>query len=140
MISYAYLWSRESARGHEEGSKDRPCAVVLVRRIAPQERGKGLTVVSVVPITHTPPSDPGAAIEIPRALKEHLRLDAKRSWIVLSETNEFVWPGPDLRPIARRRPAEFVYGTLPPKFFVRVRTRLLELALERRHRRVARTD
>ena len=86
------------------------------------------------------PADPKAAIEIPPALKEHLGLDAQRSWIVLGETNEFLWPGPDLRPVSRNRPDECAYGSLPPKFFLRLRERLLELARERRLRRVARDD
>jgi len=30
--------------------------------------------------------------------REHcLRLDSERSWVILSEWNEFIWPGPDLR-------------------------------------------
>jgi hypothetical protein len=140
VISYAYLWSDEHERGREEGAKDRPCAIVIARRTAQEGGSKDKTIVTVVPITHTSPADPKAAMEIPPALKDHLGLDAKRSWIVLGETNEFLWPGPDLRPIARSRPNEFAYGSLPPKFFLRMRTRLLELARERRVRRIARAD
>ncbi|MDF0490607.1 hypothetical protein PX554_20960 [Sphingomonas sp. H39-1-10] len=29
VIRYAYLWSHEAKVGHEEGSEDRPCAVLL---------------------------------------------------------------------------------------------------------------
>lgn len=140
VISYAYLWSGEHERGRDEGVKDRPCAIVVARRTAPEDAGKGKTIVTVVPVTHAPPADPKAAVEIPPALKEHLGLDAQRSWIVLGETNEFLWPGPDLRPIARNRPDECAYGSLPPKFFLRLRERLLELARERRLRRVTRGE
>ena len=140
VMSYAYLWSDEHDSGREEGAKDRPCAIVIARRVAQEHASKGKTIVTVVPVTHTSPGDLKTAMEIPHALKKHLGLDAKRSWIVLGEVNEFLWPGPDLRPIARSRPDECVYGSLPPKFFLRMRTHLLELARERRLRRVLRSD
>ena len=59
----------------------------------------GTPIVRVLPITHTPPSDPAVAIEIPAAVKQRLRLDHERSWIVLTESNRFAWPGPDVRPL-----------------------------------------
>jgi hypothetical protein len=46
-----------------------------------------------------PPSDPCEAIENPPATKRRLGLDDERSWIVLTESNRFVWPGPDVRPV-----------------------------------------
>ncbi len=42
-------------------------------------------MVRVLPITHTPPANPADAIEIPAAVKNRLRLDHERSWIVLTE-------------------------------------------------------
>jgi hypothetical protein len=54
------------------------------------------------------------AIEIPVAVKQRLRLDDERSWIVTSEVNVFTWPGPDLRPVdPRDRTLGFAYGYLP---------------------------
>lgn len=29
VIRYAYLWKREYDQGRDEGSKDRPCAIVM---------------------------------------------------------------------------------------------------------------
>ncbi|WP_348627567.1 hypothetical protein [Rhizobium sp. R693] len=52
-----------------------------------------------MPITHTPPDNGEDAIEIPPATKRQLRLDDERSWIVLTESNRFVWPGQDIRPV-----------------------------------------
>ncbi len=132
VVSYAYLWSDEARRGRDEGVKDRPCAIVVARRLA-----EGKVIVTVVPVTHSPPSNPDAAIEMPPALKAHLGLDGERSWIILSEYNEFLWPGPDLRPTARN--GGFVYGVLPPSFFLRMRERLLTLAGQRRVRQVRRS-
>lgn len=134
VICYSYLWSHDHAQGREEGVKDRPCAIVVARRVAEDK-----TVVTVVPVTHSPPPDLQAAIEMPPRLKAHLGLDDQPSWIVLSEYNEFLWPGPDLRPVSAKGGA-FVYGVLPPGFFYRMREKLLALITERRVRHVRRTD
>jgi hypothetical protein len=99
LICYSYLWAGEYGRGQEEGIKDRPCAVVLVTADEAGDR-----VVTVLPVTHSPLSDPELTVEIPLATKRRLRLDDERSWVVLSEANRFLWPGPDLRP-ARPRDA-----------------------------------
>lgn len=135
VISYAYLWSDEYERGIREGRKDRPCAIILARRIV-----RGKTIVTVAPVSHSAPADKSAAIEIPTDLKRHLRLDASRSWIVLTEVNEFLWPGPDLRPLSRSKSGEFAYGVLPPAFFRQLREQLLKLLRERRLSRVPRSE
>jgi hypothetical protein len=59
------------------------------------------------------------AVEIPLPVKKHLGLDDARSWIVIAEGNEFVWPGYDLRKVAKTDSYEF--GFLPPRFFNQVR-------------------
>ena len=121
VIRYAYLWRREAAQGRDEGSKDRPCVVVLA--VTHDERhGK---TVWVSPITHRRPDDPAAAVEIPTRTKRRLGLDSHQSWIIVSELNRFSWPGPDLRPVA---PGRWAYGLLPAGLFRVVRDRLVELA------------
>lgn len=122
VISYAYLWSDEAAAGVVEGRKDRPCAIVIACDLGDEPRKQ----VAVVPITHTPPHDPSVAVEIPWRVKEHLRLDGERSWIVINEMNVFVWPGFDLRPISRDG-ARVEYGFLPPRFFDQVIEKLSRL-------------
>jgi mRNA-degrading endonuclease toxin of MazEF toxin-antitoxin module len=94
VISYAYLWHSEYEQGREEGVKDRPCVIVLAI-----EEKDGKRLVTVAPVTHSPPSIANAAVEIPPATKQRLGLDDAQSWIMVSETNCFAWPGPDLRPI-----------------------------------------
>jgi hypothetical protein len=114
VISYAYLWRYEREAGQEEGRKDRPSVIVLtVERPA-----NDTTVVVVLPITHSPPSDPASGVEIPAAVKRHLGLDDERSWIVVAEGNEFDWPGYDLRKIGHSD--RYDYGFLPPRFFNQV--------------------
>lgn len=128
VIGYAYLWAREHRRGLEEGRKDRPCAIVAARQVI-----EGREVVTVVPITHTPPVDAADAVLIPAPLKTHLGLDDAPAWIVVTETNDFLWPGPDIRPGSD-------YGMLPPRFFAHVRDRILQAHLRRKLDRVQRTE
>jgi hypothetical protein len=75
----------EHRRGTEEGNKNRPCAIVAVHQVI-----QGREVVTVVPITHSRPADTADAIEIPAALKRHLGLDDLPSWVVVTETNDFI--------------------------------------------------
>lgn len=126
VISYAYLWHEQARRGQEEGGKDRPCVIVL-NTVADDLD----TVVTVAPITHSPPLDPEAAIELPADTKRRLGLDDERSWVVVGEVNRFRWPGPDLRPIAGANPPRFSYGLLPAKLFLRIRQRLIDVASRR---------
>jgi len=99
VIRYAYLWESEARQGREEGTKDRPCAIVLAVL-----REGDHPIVRVLPVTHTPPANSADALEIPFATKERLGLDGERSWVVLSEANDVIWPGPDVRPVPGRDP------------------------------------
>jgi hypothetical protein len=114
VISYAYLWHYEHQAGQDEGRKDRPSVIVL----AVEREADDTTVVTVLPITHSTPSDPTAAIEIPAVVKRHLGLDEARSWIIVNEGNEFDWPGYDLRKVPNTDRYEF--GFLPPRLFNQV--------------------
>lgn len=128
VIRYSYLWSGEALIGREEGVKDRPCAVVLVTK------GEDDNIyVRVLPVTHRQPLRPDEAVEIPPAIKKRLGLDEAPSWIVISETNVFPWPGPDVRPVPGT--GSPVYGFVPNNYFRHV---LLQLA-KRRIRAVRRT-
>jgi hypothetical protein len=114
VVSYAYLWHYEYQAGHEEGRKNRPSVIVL----AIERERDHAPVVTVLPVTHNPPADPASGIEIPAPVKRHLRFDDGRSWIIVSEGNEFLWPGYDLRKIDRSD--HNAYGFLPPRFFNQV--------------------
>jgi hypothetical protein len=121
VIRYSYLWKREFEAGRDEGTKDRPCAVVMA--VVDEDGDKE---VWVLPITHSPPADSADAIEIPTATKTRLELDGERSWIAITEANEFVWPGPDLRSVPGRDASTIAYGPLPPGFFTYVRDNFLD--------------
>jgi hypothetical protein len=132
VISYAYLWHHERRGGQEEGSKDRPSVIVL----AVEREADGATIVTVLPITHSPPGGPASAVEIPVPVKEHLGLDDDRSWIIVSEGNEFLWPGYDLRKLPDSD--RYDYGLLPPRFFNKVLRAFL--AWYKANKRVASRD
>jgi hypothetical protein len=119
VIRYSFLWREQAARGQEEGEKDRPCAVVVTTT-----NDQGDTVLIVLPITHTPPRDPNLAVEIPAATKARLGLDDERSWVVVTDANRFIWPGPDLRPLKPGDTSSVAYGYLPAKLFNEVRDKL----------------
>ncbi len=134
VIRYAYLWRAEYQRGQEEGLKDRPCAVILATTDEADER-----IVTVLPITHSPPADPALAVEIPHATKRRLGLDDERSWIVLTEANRFAWPGPDLRPARPGDPASIAHGLLPRALFKEITAKLVAAIAARRVGVVPRT-
>jgi len=133
VFRYSYLWHWQFVEGREEGDKDRPALVLAI--VAHLD--DGTPVVRVVPITHSPPVNAEDAIEIPAATKRRLGLDDERSWIVLTESNRFVWPGPDMRPVD----SDTGYcGPLPPALFDEVKRRFVELARSQRHRATSRSE
>lgn len=135
VIRYAYLWRREADAGRDEGVKDRPCAVVIAIK-----NDAGETTVYVTPVTHTPPTAPEDAVELPSRTKARLGLDDQRSWIMVTEGNRFLWPGPDLRFVPGEGPESIAYGMLPPAVFSAVRERFVALARARRVTIVGRTE
>jgi hypothetical protein len=135
IVRYSYLWRADHRRGREEGVKDRPCAVILVTAGDEGER-----IVTVLPITHAQPSNLALAVEIPRATKRRLGLDDDRSWIVLTEANRFVWPGPDLRPVQSGDLASVAFGLLPRALFKEVTAKLADAVAARLVGVVPRTE
>ena len=128
VIRYSYLWVDDAADGREEGDKERPAAIVMaVDRPASGSTGRTETRVYVLAITHSAPAAGAEAMEIPASVCRSARLDAARSWVVLSEFNEFVWPGFDLAVIPGRTPRTMAYGFLTPGFFATVRDRWLAI-------------
>jgi hypothetical protein len=71
---------------------------------------------------------------------ERLGIDDERSWIAITEGNESVWPGPDLRPVPGRDTSTIAYGPLLPRFFAHVRDTLLERGFREKSDRVRRTE
>ncbi len=135
VIRYAYLWRADYERGREDGDKDRPCAIIFTSLSQADE-----TVVTVLPVTHAPPQRADDAVELPLAAKQSLGLDDARSWVVVTELNRFVWPGPDLRPVPPGEESRFDDGLLPPGLFRTIRERFLACARAQRVRPMPRND
>lgn len=135
VIRYAYLWRDRRDAGHEHGDKDRPCAVVLVRATAGDA-----VAVTVAPITHRTPDIGDNAVQLSRSVKQAIGLDDAPAWVVTTEVNRFLWPGPDLRPVPGTRPPRFHYGFLPSGLFNRIKRQILENAQRQRRRGVTRTS
>ena len=112
VIRYSYLWAGQHDKGEHSGRKDRPCAIILAVKSE-----AGGPVVTVLPITHSLPVRRDEALEIPAPVKSRLRLDGRQSWIVLTEANRFVWPGPDLRPTQAGKIETVACGLLPKAFY-----------------------
>lgn len=79
------------------------------------------TRVIVAPVTTKAPLSGDAAIEMPAAVRRQLGLGDDRCWIIASETNSFLWPGPDLRPVRREGDGSPYYGKVPGNLVRQVR-------------------
>lgn len=123
VIRYSYLWYSEQVSGREEGSKERPC-VVMVAATATMR-------VWVLPITHAWPGESTNSEKIPVSTKLRLGLDEQESWVILDEINEFLWPGPDLRPVPGESPLTCSYGLLPASLYTNIRDHLKILIREK---------
>jgi mRNA-degrading endonuclease toxin of MazEF toxin-antitoxin module len=109
VIRYDFLWKDEARTGREEGTKDRPCAVVLATR--PKD---GQREVVLCPITHTPPRAGETAVEIPYKVARYLKLDSDRMWIKTHEVNRLQWEeGQIPYGVSRARPDAWAFGMLP---------------------------
>jgi hypothetical protein len=110
------LWADEAESGQEEGLKDRPVVVVVASRVVGDR-----TQLLVAPVTHREP-DSGEGVEIPPPVKRYLGLDRERSWIVTTELNKFIWPGPDVRIVSGDDP---FYGAIPARLYEEMRSSII---------------
>lgn len=134
VIRYGFLWRREDDAGREDASKARPSAIVTAVEGAP-----GAIVVTVVPITHSPPTDAHQSVELPPNVKRMLGLDDERSWIITNELNSFDWPGPDIEPV-HPGSSSIVYGRLPSALLAEVLRSALSHVRAGRAKVVKRTE
>jgi hypothetical protein len=111
---------------------DRP-VVVVVATLIHEDR----TVLLVAPVTHRRPIQ-GNGVEVPQRVKRHLGLDDERSWIVTTEFNRFVWPGPDVRTVKGKTSP--LHGAIPAKLFEQARAQILAHRTTGRTTVVKRTD
>lgn len=120
VIRYGFLWSHESARGQVEGTKDRPCAIIVAAKREPH----GAVKVTLAPITHTPPTDHDTCLALSAATCKVLGLDGHKQWLRFDELNTFDWPGFDLRAIPASN--SYAYGMLPKAEFDKLKASILK--------------
>lgn len=96
--------------------------------------------MTVLPITHRPTADQRLAVELPHATKRRLGLDDERSWIVVTDANRFIWPGPDLRFARPSDTSSVAYGLLPAGLFNELRDKFIAAVRARRAGQVTRTE
>jgi hypothetical protein len=132
VIRYSFLWPDQGEHG-QEVEKDRPAVIVA----GTKPKADGTRRVVVLPVTHSEPDDPVAAMEIPQAVKKHLGLDSERSWVRFDYANRFEWPGHD---IVQMSPGKFDYGHLPPNFYQNMIERFQEYGKSKRRVRMADRD
>jgi hypothetical protein len=135
VIRYAYLWADEDAAGRYEGRKDRP-ALVLALSAKTADGGSQLLVLAVM---HTAPAEPANAVRFPAEEKRRLGLDDIPAWIITTEGNAFIWPGPDIRPIPDRAAGTMTYGEVSRSLLQQVARSYLANRERQRSRLVART-
>jgi hypothetical protein len=85
---------------------------------------RGRTRLLVAPVTHSRSEATADAVEMPAKVKRLMGLDSARSWIVTTELNSFIWPGPDIRiSPASKNP---IIDAVPDWLFFQVRDAILQ--------------
>jgi hypothetical protein len=67
-------------------------------------------------------------------------LDDDRSWIVVTDANCFIWPGPDIRIARSGDLASAAYGLLPAGVFREVREKFIAAVRARKAGQVYRAE
>ena len=111
LVQYQFLWSREASKGQVEGTKRRPCAIILRSPLPSSDR------IFLIPVTTKEPDEKIPALEIPELEARRMGLnEPMRRWIILNEINVDEIPSYVLEPNAK-------IGQIGVSFF---RTILLE--------------
>lgn len=134
VIKYDFLWSHESKRGQEDGSKDRPCVVVT----AVTRDDDGIHEVMVAPITHSPPEGDSKPVEVPHRVAKHLGLDDDRMYVVTHEGNSLDWDDPGFVPAIPKK--EWIYGRVPMALYDQIIGTMRELYVAKKTKIVNRTQ
>jgi hypothetical protein len=100
----------------------------------------GRVQLFVAPVTHTVPDHAADAVELPASVKKNLGLDKDRSWIMTTELNRFIWPGPDIRMAPGNPGSSPLYGAIPEWLLERVKASVLEKTKARKLGVMPRTE
>jgi len=119
VVRYGFVWAAPGRRRPPDAGKDRPCLIVSLSAVPePKLRGRIVTRVTYLPISHTPPSDGESALPVPPRVAQHLGLTDAPSFIYTTYAVEDDWPL-DLAHLPGE-PHRFHYGFVPPRLFAAV--------------------
>src|SRR3546814_20851281 len=112
VVRYEYM--RHRRQDAPTADKDHPACVVMVyKKTDPEPGTEDDQYVVYLPVSHVPPSEDQAGIELSEHAKRMAGLDSERQWVLISECNIDIWPN-DVRQLSRR-PGRFHYGYLPDR-------------------------
>ena len=132
VVRYEYLWHRRKEA--PTADKEHPACVIATFR----HEGVPEDFVVYLPVSHTPPGDGEAGIELSARAKRAAGLDSEPQWVLISECNIDVWPQ-DLRSLPGQ-PGRFHYGHLPPADFNQLRDLFVKRYREKTLKRVLRYE
>ncbi len=122
VIQFDFLWKNEALARQEDGTKDRPCVIVL----AVDRQADNQTQVTVCPISHASPAPGQPAVPVPSRVATYIGLDDRQSWIKTNEVNRFPWPKSRLPfGIAKTPKGAWSYGHIPPGLFQIMRDQVI---------------
>ncbi|HEY8190675.1 MAG TPA: hypothetical protein VIF12_08310 [Micavibrio sp.] len=120
VIGYSYLWHHDYKLERDFSEKPATHGIVLS-----VEEEVGDKIVIVAALADAKRKD-GECIELPEATRVRLGLPSPRYWIILSEINRFVWPGPDLRSVSPL--TDDGLSAIPPALFETVKSTMRALS------------
>jgi len=118
IVRYDYLWRDQQAAGQQQGSKERPSAIITASLSAEG----GDHIVLICAISHEAPENDSECVRIPAKVAKYLGLDDRPQWIRTSEYNEVLWSDPGIVPA---RADQWEYGRMPIKLYQAMRESIL---------------
>jgi len=110
LVEYQFLWRHEANAGQEEGTKRRPCAIILRSPNPFSDR------LFLIPITTKEPRASTPSLEIPELEARRMGLtEPLRRWVILDQVNVDEIPSYVLEPDAK-------IGDIGKSFFNKILT------------------
>ena len=119
VVRYAFVWAGMDRNAPVHSGKDRPCLIVNLRSVPePSLKGRSVTRVTYLPISHRAPGEGEGALAVPPRVAQHLGLTDEKSFIYTTYAVEDDWPLDIVR--VQGKPDRFDYGFIPPRLFAAV--------------------
>ena len=120
VVGYSYLWHQDYKLERDFSENPATYGVILSVR---EELGDKIVLVAA--LTDLQPRNT-EGVALPDATRERLGLPSAQYWIITSEVNRFIWPGPDLRSADSVSKNEL--NVLPPILFESIKSSIHTLS------------